>query len=256
MGCNRMRPLLPHQNQALRYCISRDAIALFMEMRLGKTKVVIERMVHGILHHSYLKILVIAPLTALGSWCDELAAEHEPTPNLIIGTRSERLAGLNNLQRWNLINYEGLKVVPEIVEKDWTTVIVDESAKLRNPKTITSQFIARYFRDVQYKFILSGLPAPESPLDYFQQFKFLHGEFLGFNNYWSFRNAACFQAGYDWILKSAWKEKVKQEIHKLSFVMSKKDANLGKKRIFETRYIPQTSKQLKVQDKIEQEFLL
>lgn len=251
-----MRPLLKHQKDVLERCWWWKSIALFLEMRLGKTKIVIERL-RGVSNHEN-GILVIAPLTTLlSSWKSQLKDEGEMSVTALIGTREKRLKRFYKDRKWNLINYEGLSSLPEICQHPWDAVILDESAKLRNPQTKTSKLIVECFQRVPIKIILSGEPAPESPLDYFQQFKFLKGDFMGFQNFWSFRAAAFMKVGnWDWVPRANWKIKIKDYVQKNAIIMTKQDAGIQPRRNFETRLIAMEPKQKKVMKQVEKEFIL
>lgn len=223
-----------------------------MEMRLGKSKVIIER-----LRNAMGRVLVIAPLSTLRTWEGELESEGITDVAVVVGTPRERWDIIHTGKRWNLINYEGLKTCPAALETQWGAVVVDESSRLRNPKTTISKTIIKAFGNTPIKAVLSGLPAPETPMDYFQQFKFLYGKFLGFNNYWSFRNVACFNAyKWKWILKHQFKDKIRKHIQTSSFILSRKDAGMGNKKIYETRTIKIESEQKRLMQRAEKEFIL
>lgn len=248
------RPLYPHQKTALLWTWENDRsrIALFMEMRLGKSKVIIERC-----RNFKSPNLIIAPLSTLRSWENELMMEGEFEIQLLLGTKKQREDKMAIGCKWNLINFEGLRACPKILENKWRSVIVDESSKLRNPQTKTSKAICSMFQNVPTKAILSGLPAPESPLDYFQQFKFLQGHFMGFDNFWSFRNTAFYQPyKYKWLPKSGWKEKIKDYVQSNSFVLSRNDAGMGNQKVYEQRSITLDPEQKRLMEKVEKEFVL
>ena len=120
-----MRKSLPQQIKARLYCARQPHPALFMEMRLGKTKVVLN-------HYRHLKCcLVIAPLAALISWAEEATLEGMPEPILLVGSRAKRLQLLERSPGylhpgWYCLNYEGLLVVPEVLQLPWDLVVLDE----------------------------------------------------------------------------------------------------------------------------------
>ncbi len=252
-----LRARLPHQEAALLYChTATPAVALFMEMRLGKTKVVID----WLRPLSEGKILVVAPLTALRrAWGDELLSEGESAPAFLLGSKAERLGALAQRRKWNLVNFEGLLACPELLSNyRWAAVIVDESVGIRNPSAKVTRLLNKYRENADRRCILSGCPAPESPLDYFEQFNFLHGGFLGFRNFWSFRNAAffCPPGTYHWFPRPAFKERIRAYVQKHAFVLSRKDAGLGNKKIYETRLVAMEPRQRKMMEKLEAEFML
>jgi hypothetical protein len=105
---------MPHQRDALRYSCRVDHPALFMEMRLGKTLPTIRRLLMYQPRRCSSRFLIVAPNSALGSWERELLCEGEDDVVFLQGTRAERLELLGSGARWNLINREGWRALPEI----------------------------------------------------------------------------------------------------------------------------------------------
>lgn len=233
-----MRPLYPHQAAAMEYAKDRRDVALFMEMRLGKTVVAI-RWAPGE------RVLVVAPLTVIPGWVRELRIESIPDNQIheLTGSYLQRIekskAFVPGVQNWYLINYEGLRVCPELADTDWSTVICDESTRIRNPKAQITKLIVRRFGRAVNRAILSGLPAPEGPMDYYTQMQFLHGGFMGTSNYWAWRQKYFHpdMRGYDWVPNPGAVEAIKKEVHRSAFVLTRKQAGMGNKKIYERRYV-------------------
>lgn len=228
-----MRPLYKHQELAVEWLRPRSHGALFMEMRLGKTLTVIRT---ARLWNCE-RALVVAPLTVLGSWADELTRELE---DWFLLRGAGRLRALQSRKRgWYLVNYEQLRSASgqPIVDAPWDLVVLDESARIRNPKAKVTKVCTRGFRNVPHRVILSGLPAPESPLNYVEQFRFLDGQFMGFKNYWSARDRLFNQWGYDLVPKKGTKERIKRYVHEHAFVLTRKQAGLGNVKVYEKREV-------------------
>src|SRR6476620_8990239 len=147
--------LFPHQEQALRYAQQRDHIALFMEMRLGKSVVAIRwaQPFHG-------RRLVVAPLSTLKGWEQELRDEGETDVVWLTGISARARASLvtTAAHRWHLINYEALRSWHDAPSIRWSCLIVDESTRIRNPKALITKMLTRKFFDVPHRAILTGLP--------------------------------------------------------------------------------------------------
>ena len=254
------RTPLPHQLKALEYCKEKNEIALFMEMRLGKTKVVIDKL------KETSPVLVVAPLTVLHAWKQELEIENKSYA-MVIGTKNKRKKILQqNLKHYNacedthfiLINYEGVLAFPEILNENWKGVVLDESTKIKNPYAKITETLTEYiFNHDAIKIIMSGKPAPESPVDYFSQFKFLYGHFMGYTNFWKWREKHCIQLPFKaWVPKSITKIKIKDYVKHNAFIMTRGEVGLGNKKIYENRIIQQESKQKKIMETLEKNFLL
>ena len=228
--------LFPHQETALARIRDNPRPALFMEMRLGKTPVVIrwakEQIWHTPSHPDRPhRILTIAPVSTLDDWAEELRRERvRPIIPLYNMARTEREELMWGGTGWYLINYEGVRILPEIADLPWDVVIADESTRIRNPSAKITKLMTSRFADVPFRAILSGEPRPESDLDYFSQFVFLHGMFMNHQNYWVFRNAHFNQnrfAKWDWTPKPGMRDAVKQYVHARAVVMTKKQVKIG-----------------------------
>jgi SNF2 family DNA or RNA helicase len=247
------KTFLKHQDEAMAYARKRKAIGLFLAMRLGKTPVAIR----WARKHRLRKILVVAPLSVLPGmqWDDEIRQETGRTPIIWPDWKKQTwLIHAENIPGWYGINYEAIRNNPDILDFDWDGIILDESTRIRNPKAQITKILLNATDHIRYRAILSGLPNPESPLDLFCQMKFLHGEFLGYNNYWAFRQSKFNQVGYMWFPRKGVTEQIKQAIHTKCFIRSQRQVGMGNKKVFERRYVYMTSVQKRLQREIEREF--
>lgn len=238
------RTLLPQQHTALRYAQSRTRVALFMEMRLGKTKVAI----HWAKHHRCGRVLVLAPLSVLPGWVEELEKEDVPPQDIFFleGPVRDRLAMADEIDEgWALCNYEAVVRAPRLLQLPWSAIILDESTRIRNPKAQITKLMLTQTAHITRRAILSGLPDPEGPLDFYCQMAFLHGQFLGKYNYWSFRQRYFYPdvRGYSWEPKSGTVDVVKKEVHRTAFVLTRKAAGIGEKKVYERRYVSMNAEQ-------------
>ena len=247
----KFRDSYPHQKQALAWAKPLNRIPLFLQMRLGKSKVIIERF------KNEWPILVVAPLTTLPVWDFELRAEGIPSPRILRGSKKTKLGQLNGGTMWYLINYEGIRSCPEILEFNWKAIILDESTRIKNPKARVTKILTEGVSHIENRAILSGNPKPESLLNLFSQFKFLYGKFMGFKNYWGFRLALFCpdMFGHSWTPKPGKAAEIKRAVHRLAFIMSRKDAGLGNKRIYESRHVKMPSKLRKAYKGMEKLFM-
>lgn len=248
------RKLRPYQIVARNKIRENPACALYMEMRLGKTLATIS----GLLGYS--PILVVAPMVGLWAWKRELALEGlESRMQVLVGSKKDRLEMLKVNKVWNLINYEGILSVPEILEKDWEAVVLDECRRISNPKAKTTKLLVNWSRrnfGIK-KVILSGNPAPESPLEYFEQMRFLYGKFMRCDNYWMFRNYYFRELGpHNWVPKPTAIVQIKQEVHANAYVLTRKQAGLKDTKVYETRTVRLGHEARRTYEKIRSEFLM
>lgn len=260
-----MRKLLRHQVDALDWAKDRKRIALFMEMRLGKTLIAI-RWVLSFLSGHRKAVLVVAPLSVCFVWQEELAKEG-CSSCILTGTGNEKIQLLNDeAVDWWITNYEALsitrkgkKTIPSFLcECAWDVVILDESTAIRKPLAIRTKFCQRFLSRIKYKAILTGLPNPEGPLDFFEQLRFLYGGFMDCQNYWKFRQRY-FRPGYmgwDWKPSLRTLASIKTNVHEQAFVLTQRQAGIGHRFVYEKRYVYLPSKLQKLYEKAEDEFVL
>lgn len=229
-----MRTLLPHQKQALDFARTRNHLALFMEMRLGKTLTTI----HWIeMKEDIAKALIVGPKSVLPGWKEELEKEGHASV-ILEGVPEERMIILQGTKvKYYLINYEGVQKCPQIINYHWDCIVYDESTKIRNPKAQITKLLIKQAEPIPYKAILSGYPCPESEQDYVTQFIALQGNFMDFRNFWKFREAMCTQILYDWILKPSKMKEVKEYVKANSFILTRTEANMGSRKVYSTRYL-------------------
>lgn len=266
--------LKPQQVDALAYAKDRDEIALFMEMRMGKTSAAIK----WVQARGYARVLLVAPLSILPGrlgWVGALN-EHSVVPHALFGLppedrvaraewqwgRSSDGPGLvrRRPQGWFLIGHDAVRAEPRVLDLPWDCIIVDESTIIRNPKADITKLLLTSTGHIRGRAILSGLPNPEHELDVVCQFLFLQGTYLGFAGgveaFWKFRHA-CWQPGafeYDWVPKAGVRKRMKEHLHREAFVATRKQYNVGSPKVREQRTVPMNRAQQKALREIEKDF--
>lgn len=243
-----------YQIPVLEYALSTEYPALFLDPRLGKTFICVRSI--NLRHLD--RILISTPYETFNSWINELDEENELENGLILleGTRPQRLALLRQVGRWYMINHDGYRVIPEITEMAWNCLILDESASIKDPTTQRSKFYTKNFRSVQYRYILSGLPAPEHTLNYFQQMLFLDKRIFGCKNYWEFRNRYFKRAWYDWKATKPGRKLINGRLAEHCYFLSRKDVQLGGEKFYEKRMVKKTPKFERIEFTLFDEYIL
>ena len=151
---------MPQQQLAYDYAMPRARIALFMEMRLGKTLVAIRWAVDSGLN----RVLVVCPKSVIDTWVEalktDLWADHEIC--ILDDAKDKRVDHIELDAKWFIIGYESLLATPEIFTSPWCGIILDESTKIRNPQADITKLLMKHRDKFGYRACLSGLPAPES----------------------------------------------------------------------------------------------
>lgn len=196
------------QAPALAKMRGKPAFALFMGMRVRKSKPIVDDFGELELKGKAKNILVIAPGGAYKTWSqvldDDLSNDlrtrikvHVWSASKAVGVKKALTAFLNDHDspRALLMNVEGLsrvgdarKTCLEFLSQGSNYVVLDESVIVKNNSKQT-KWINRFVAPkANYRRLLSGLPTPRSPLDLFYQFEFLDWNILGFRSYYVFRN--------------------------------------------------------------------
>lgn len=214
------RKLLPHQKPVLRYMMTTNTPALFIDMRLGKTILTIEYAVRKGLH----RVLVLAPKSAFNSWERELTQEGLDNFKVSSTKTKEVLARIREAS-WVVTNPQKLATWPFNRYK-WDLVVVDESSRIKNARSKYFKVLMRQFSSVRHKILLSGTPTPESILEAVPQLLFLHGLVLGCRTYWEFISRYTLKYGYDRILYKSARDKLLQLLHEKCYFLSQKKAGV------------------------------
>jgi SNF2 family DNA or RNA helicase len=201
-----------------------DRAALFLDMRLGKSYTAIL----WAAARGYRRVLLLAPATPLLDWEKELGELGVPH-QMVSGSPAKRAFQLASPEPgWYLMTY-GSAIRSDSVLQPWDCVILDESTTIKNPKAEITKWVFKYLHPCTTgRAVLSGLPFPQRDTELWCQMAWVSPEksWLGFSNFWKFREAFCYQAGFDWTLKSAKLPIIKSALHRDAVVLSRKEAGL------------------------------
>lgn len=177
--------LYPYQKEIVdsRKC---PQIALFMSMGCGKTITSLA------CYEKYMtpKILVVCMVSKLKDWKEDLLKELNIDATILNkGSKKNNELIKTNYSAY-VINFESCWRCEELV--NWidsdTTIIVDESHKIKSPKSA----VGKWFHDItfktKHKIILTGTPQSQGYIDYYNQLYFI--ELLGMT-YRAFQQAFC-----------------------------------------------------------------
>lgn len=229
-----------------------------MEMRLGKTLSMIRFL--GRPENRRRKVVVIAPLVVCKSWSNELTKEGDNFVSLAGLSKSKKLELAsdfrNGKHRWLIVSYESAKNIGlhSLLRKE-DCIIADESIILANPSNQISKYLCSQKLFPQpFKYALCGEPAPEGKMQYVNQMMFCIGHFMGFKSAWSYRARNWEQLGYEWFPKYGHDEKMMEFTHGRAFFLTRKQAGIGSKKIYEQIVVPMTSEQKKAYNSMLMDF--
>ena len=198
-----------HQSKALAKMEGQEAFALFMQMRTGKTKTLLDDYGRLELAGKCRNLMVIAPGGVYRTWktaCEEhlsfdlkkraKIATWQSGMGATAGRAFRYFMDDRSGPRILLMNVEALSSVPaarqaalDFLQADTAMLAVDESTIIKNAASQRTKFInGKLSQHAEYRRILSGLPSPKSPLDLYGQMEFLDWRILGFRSYFAFRS--------------------------------------------------------------------
>ncbi len=186
-----------HQVMTFNAMLKHKRFAVFNDMGTGKT--IVSAMVIDYLYRQkeINKVLIVSPVNVMRlAWMDTIRTYFKNlSVSMLYGNYSERHDIFVNYPTLiHLINWDYL----EFFNNHgfiYDCVILDESAQVRNFKTQRFKVLSK-FLPVKYTYVLSGLPAPNTPFEYWSQFKLIDGgELLG-DNFYSFRARYGYKSGY------------------------------------------------------------
>ena len=257
------RKLMKHQQRIYNWARNRDAIALFLDMRLGKSLLTLRWLEAK--HGNQGRNLIVAPSYALQPWKEELAQEGHSS-FIIHGSEWIKFHGMRSHRdvRYFLINYESLFLRKEgrginpsiICDEPWSCVILDESIRIKNPQAQVTKTCLRALNNASYRAVLSGMPTTGDLLDVVCQLLYVHGEFMGCDNYWSFRKKYFRLQPWDhkWVPKKGMDVLIRNRIAEYAFVLTREQAGIGSKKIYEKRYAYLSPSARKVYEEVEKDY--
>lgn len=184
-----------HQLRALEYLYNRDAAALYTKPGSGKTKVFIDLIVN----RGFKRVLVVAPKKPCDVWPPQIRLHSDFNWDNIIplhnldwkGKQNELNLAMTQPKDKTLIficNYESVwrKPLDKVLfykKLGIDCVICDESHRIKSPSSKCSRFLARLGKTVPHRYLLTGTPLAENPMDVYAQYRFLDPTIFGTNYY-------------------------------------------------------------------------
>jgi len=243
-----------YQKEMISYGLNTIHLAYFVDMRLGKTKPVIRMTRYWI---GIASVLIVAPYSAFMGWRDELKKEGQPPAIELSKKTQARRDDLFNYwgkNKYFMISKEGFLWLPEIKDMSWDVVILDESTFIKNYNTQVTKFFVKNFREVKHRVIMTGLPNPESELDFHSQLEFLDPNIIPMKH-WNFRTKYFLDCDHELILSKKGRKYLSQRLAQYCYFLTRKEAGIGSEKIYETRLIQCPNKVLKVYNTLKTEFI-
>jgi SNF2 family DNA or RNA helicase len=197
---------MSQQRTALARLEGKRNFALIMEMGTGKTWTALADAERCYIGNKIDAVLILAPKGVHSNWIRREIPEHLEVPALCyewkgnptskkakvdldrLYTRYEDHAPLRifaiNIDA--AITNAGFAAMEEFLKCFRVMMIVDESSRIKNPKSKRSQKILELGKLATARRIMTGAPITKSPIDLFNQFEFLKSGLLGTTSYRAF----------------------------------------------------------------------
>ena len=188
-----------HQTEALERANGKAAFAYLMEMRTGKTRVVIEEAFELGID----TLVVVAPKGVHVNWGTEFethAGDHEYVFHAWKGGTTKReTRRLDSLIQskvlkvftinWDALNSDkGFKTIAQFLETGTSMLVADEAHRMKTPGARRTKRMLKLSNLADYRRILTGTPVANNPLDIWAPFHFLDPDILGCKNFYVFRS--------------------------------------------------------------------
>ena len=187
------------QKKAIAICKERENFAIFAQVGTGKTCTSIQILRDKCnKERRILKTLILGPVAVIYNWRNEILKFSNIPDNLIYvctGTGASRAKKLENFllaadSSIIITNYESLrnKSLYALLEQ-WSPDIVylDESHLCKSPDSQQSKLTYLLAKKIRYKYLLTGTPILNSPMDIFMQYKIMDGGATFGRNFFAFR---------------------------------------------------------------------
>ena len=194
-----------HQLEALAKSKDAEYFAFLMEMRTGKSKVLVDEACYFYRTKKITGLVIVTMTTLCRMWANEQLPSHVPDDvsyttclwqrhtkafekELVkFGEPSDKLkVFLMNIEA--VKTERGYDTLQAFLKKHNVLLAIDESTIIKGADSAQSKIIRKLGRLAKYRRILTGTPAPERPLDLYAQYDFLKEGCLGHTSYFSFKN--------------------------------------------------------------------
>lgn len=182
------------QKEVVQTCRTQPNYAIFAEMGTGKTLTAIT-IIMDKLKEMDLRVLVVCPPVVIKNWKDEIAKFYPNYPqSKILCADADTRKKKPDLSKYQICitNYHTFSCRKKSYNQffeNWKPhlVVLDESHQIKSYSAQRTKNIIDFCKDAPYKYILSGTPILNGPMDAFSQFLFLDGGKTLGSNFYVFR---------------------------------------------------------------------
>lgn len=175
-----------YQEQAVEFAKDLEYAAIFHEQGLGKTKIALDIALYWLSEKEIDTALIVTKKGLVKNWQDETKIHSYLHPKVLDNNRSSNFYVFNSATRLIITNFETITLEKNrfklFLKARNVGIIVDESAKLKNPNSQLTQDFFELSPLFIRKIIMTGTPVANRPYDIWAQIYFLDsGKSLGTN---------------------------------------------------------------------------
>jgi SNF2 family DNA or RNA helicase len=181
---NYLVPPWGHQLEAINRATSQRDFAFLMDMGTGKTATTINVLRHKYAEHKrVLRTLILCPVVVVENWRREFKTHskiaHQVFP--LVGSEKQRIKLFEEKSKLAVApifvtNYEALQMkglLQRLLAWRPEVMVYDESQRIKNPQAIRTKMAIMLSDLAEHRYILSGTPVLNSPMDIWSQFRAL-----------------------------------------------------------------------------------
>jgi SNF2 family DNA or RNA helicase len=256
-------PIGEYQVRGVNAISNRNFLILADDCGLGKSWMAINAIKLKQLRGEVKRGLIICKATLVYNWRDEIAMHSDLGSVVVTGTWKQRnsiYTSAITTPDWTflILGYEMYREDFQVInhlqnEVGLDFMIIDEGQKIKNPMSKIGEVI--HYVPMQYKYILTATPLPNTPLEVFNYLK-LGG--LMCKNWWQFRNHHAIFGGYNNKEIVGYKNilEIRETLQKVMLRRLKEDKLKELPPVMlSKRYIPMYPGQAKLYDAIRKEIL-
>ena len=171
------------------------------------------------------RVLVVCPSSLKWNWFDEIGKWTDSKAVIVGGTKPKRVKIIKEFTgKYLIINYEALRLHPELADMQWGAIVFDEAHKLKNRKA--QQTKAAKKLKSEYVFLLTGTPMLNKADELWSLLNSLYPK--EYSSYWRFVERYCqtYNDGFGKKIISGTKkqqELLRQELAPIMIRRTKKD---------------------------------
>lgn len=194
-----------HQDEDFKRSRDSDEFALFLEMGLGKSKIVVDTAAWLYATGKIDAVFILGNKGSYRNWVTNELPTHMPDYIEWAGTYWDSGANTELKKSYDMLlmpmeplkifvmNIEALafersyKLAESFVNCHKTLMVIDESTTIKNRDAKRTKAAIKIGRKANYRRILTGSPVTNNPLDLYSQANFLNPHLLGFSSFYTFR---------------------------------------------------------------------